>query len=75
MLENRDTENRLMVAREEGAGGRELVGKGEGIKKHKMVVTKQSQGCKEQHRECSQQYCNNHAWCQVGTDNNKRNIV
>ena len=28
--------------------------KGEGIKKYKLVVTEQSQGCKVQHREYSQ---------------------
>ena len=27
--------------------------KGEGIKKHRLVVTEQSQGCKVQHREYS----------------------
>ena len=40
-----------MVAREvlEGLGG-----KGERIKKYTLVVTKQSQGCKVQHREYNQ---------------------
>ena len=46
-----DTENRLMVARGEGVGG--LGEKGEGIKKSKLVVTEQTQGCKVQHREYS----------------------
>ena len=40
-----------MVARGEGVGG--LGEKGEGIKKSKLVVTEQTQGCKVQHREYS----------------------
>ena len=47
-----DTENRLMVARGEGVGG--LGEKGEGIKKSKLVVTEQTQGCKVQHKEYNQ---------------------
>ena len=38
-----DAENRLMVARGERFGG--LGEKGEGIKKYKLVVIKESQGC------------------------------
>ena len=34
--------------------------KGEGMEKYRLVVTEQSQGCKAQHREQSQQYCNNY---------------
>ena len=37
------------------------------ILQNKLVVTKQSQGCKVQHREYSQSYCNNCVWCQVST--------
>ena len=40
-----------MVARLEGVRG--LDEKGEGIKKYKLVVTKQSWGCKVQHRKFS----------------------
>ena len=41
-----------MVARGEGVGG--LDEKSEGIKKYRLVVTKQSWRCKVQHREHSQ---------------------
>ena len=41
--------------------------KGEGIKKYRLIVIKQSWECEVQHREYSQQYCNNYVWCQVGT--------
>ena len=47
-----NTENRLMVIRGRGAGV--LGEKGEGTKKYRLVVTKQSQGCKVQHRPDSQ---------------------
>ena len=40
---HRSSENRLMVARGEGVCG--LGAKGEGIKKYKLVVIKESQGC------------------------------
>ena len=44
-----DTENKLMATRWEGGKG---VGeRGEGIKKYKLVITKQSQGFKLQRRE------------------------
>lgn len=48
-----------MIARLSGGGvGRGMLWglgeKGEGIDKYKLVVTKQSQGCEAQHRECSQ---------------------
>ena len=42
-----------MVARGVGVGG--MGEKGEGIKKYKLVVTKQSWSCKIQHREKSSQ--------------------
>ena len=48
--------------------------KGEGIK-YKLVVIKQSQGCKVWQREYSQQYCNNYVWCQVDTGNVGGNIL
>ena len=60
-----DTENRLRIAGGRGVG--ELGEKGEGFQKYKMVVTKQSQGCKVQHREDSQWYCNNDVWCELDT--------
>ena len=44
-------ESRLVAARGEGAWGTE--GKGEGIKRCRLVVTEQSWGCKVQHREYS----------------------
>ena len=44
-----DTENTLTAARWEGVG--RLGGKGERIKKYKLVVTEQSWGCKVQQRE------------------------
>ena len=44
-----DTESVLMVARWEGVCGEG--GKGEGIKKYKLVVTEQSRGCEVQRRE------------------------
>ena len=43
-----DTENRLLVVRGRDVGG--LGEKGEGIEKYKLVVTKQSRGCKQQHK-------------------------
>ena len=46
------TENRLMVATWEGGWGSDE--KGEGIEEYRLVVTKQSWGCKVQHREYSQ---------------------
>ena len=39
-------------------------GLGEGIKKYRLVVTKQSWGCKVEHRKHSQSFCNNYVWCQ-----------
>ena len=70
------TEKRLVVARlwvGGGVGGWGEVwglgGKGEGVKKYKLVVTKYSQRCKVQHRKYSQSHCNNFLWCQVGTRN------
>lgn len=48
-----DTKNKLMVTRWEGFRS-EWGEKGEGIKKHKLVVTKQSQGYRVQYREYSQ---------------------
>ena len=41
-----------IVARGEGAWG--LGGKGEGSEKYRLVVTKESWGCKVQHRKYSQ---------------------
>ena len=46
-----DTENKLIISRWEGNWG--LGEKCEGIKKYKLVVTKQSWGCKVQHKEYS----------------------
>ena len=40
-------------------GSERMDEKGEGIKKYQLAVTKQSQGCKAQHREYRQCYCNN----------------
>lgn len=51
MLRLTDTGNKLIVARWEGFG--EMGDKGEGIKKYKLVLTKQSQGCKVGIREYS----------------------
>ena len=48
-----DAENKLMVLERKGAG-RPRGRKGEGIKNNKRVVTKQTWGCKAQHREQSQ---------------------
>ena len=36
------------------------VKRGEGVKKYKLIVIKQSQGCKVQCRKYSQQYCDNY---------------
>ena len=47
-----DTENILKVARWEGGWG--MGEKGEVIKKCKLVVIEQSQGCKVQYKEYSQ---------------------
>ena len=55
-----------MVARGEGGWGMGTKGEKVQINSHK-----QSRGGKVQHREYSQQYCNNYAWCQVGTGNTR----
>ena len=47
-----NTEIRLMVARRERDWG--LGKKGEGIKKYKLILTKQSRDVKVQQRKCSQ---------------------
>ena len=47
-----DRENRLMVARGEGVGV--LGEKSKGIEMCKLVVTKQSWGCKVQHKKYTQ---------------------
>ena len=57
----------MTVARGEGAW--RLGGKGEGTEECRLVVAEQSRGWKVQRRECSQSYCNNYGWCQVGTGN------
>ena len=44
----------------------ELDEKGEGMKKYKLIVTKQSQGCRVQHREYSQYYCKDYVQRQMG---------
>lgn len=45
-----------------GGGGGE---KSKGMKKHKFVVTKQSQEFRVRHRECSQYRCDGCVWCQA----------
>lgn len=47
------TQRKLVGARGEGGCG-ELGEGGKGIKKYKLVATKQSQGCKVPHREYRQ---------------------
>ena len=47
-----DTENKLMVARREWVVG--TGGKGKRILKYKLVLTKYSWRCEEQHRKYSQ---------------------
>ena len=54
-----DTENKPVIARDRREVG-VLGEKGEGIKKYKLVVRKQSQGYKVQNREYCQ-YSNNYA--------------
>ena len=49
---NSQIENKLMVSRWEGV--ERLGEKGDGIKKYKLTVTKESRGCKVQRREYSQ---------------------
>ena len=48
-----------------GGGIRGLVKKGEGIRKYKLVVTKQSWRCEVQHRKYTNITYSNYVWCQV----------
>ena len=64
---HRHRQRGLVVASGEGGGG--MGKKGKGVEKYKLIVTKESWGIKVQHKEYSQQYCDNCVWCQVGTGN------
>lgn len=55
-----------MVARCEGC--LQMTGRGEGIKKYELAVTKQSRGREVQRRERRQSLHNTCAQCQVGPD-------
>ena len=53
-LKNKINEQTKQTIDPDGKGIREHGVKGEGIEKYKQVITKQSWGCKVQHREYSQ---------------------